>query len=426
VTAAAPRHDPYAALRTPNFRWFIVSLFAMTIAEQMQVLVVSWQIYRITHDPLSLGLIGLAEAVPFIGCSLWGGHLADRVNRRVVALLGLSTLVLSAAALFVINLTPIATGAHGVWPFYLVIMVSGVARSFLGPSRQALGAELIPRALYPNAIAWRSSTWQSAAVLGPAAGGLLYGFTSATVAYAVQVVLLLFALLAFAAISYASPTSRHAPGSDGGGLLSGVRFVLRERVLLGAQALDLFSVLLAGAEALLPVFADQVLHVGPKELGLLRGAPALGAVLMSLFLAHRPPFRRAGRALLLAVATFALTIIAFGLSRNLYLSAGVLVVSGMADNVSVLVRSTLIQVLTPPHLLGRVMAVNAIFVGSSNEIGAFESGVAARLMGAVPAVLFGGFAALGVVGVVARKIPELRTLGVIQDRTPMTPAPVAG
>jgi MFS family permease len=417
VSAAAPRHDPYAALRTPNFRRFVISAFAMTIAEQMQVLVVSWQIYGITHDPLSLGLIGLAEAVPFIGCSLWAGHLADRVNRRVVALAGLSTLVLCAAALVVMNRTSIGSGAHGVWPFYLIIAVSGVARSFLGPSRQALGAELIPRALYPNAVAWRSSAWQTAAVLGPAAGGLLYGFTSATFAYAVQVVLLVFALAMFASISYTPTARRVAPESDSEGLLSGVRFVLRERVLLGAQALDLFSVLLAGAEALMPVFADQVLHVGAKELGLLRGAPALGAVMMSLFLAHRPPFQRAGRTLLLAVATFAISIIAFGLSRNLYLSMAVLVVSGMADNVSVVVRSTLLQVLTPPHLLGRVMAVNSIFIGSSNEIGAFESGVTARLMGAVPAVLFGGFAALGVVGVVSRKIPELRTLGVISDRS---------
>ena len=382
----------------------------MTIGAQIQVVVVSWQIYAITHDPLSLGLIGLSEAVPYIGLALFAGHLADRLNRHRVSLVALAVLVLVAFALLVFSLDSGWMVAHGVWPYYGVIAVSGLARSFLQPSRNALGAELIPRELYPNAVAWRSSTWQSAAVIGPALGGLLYGFATATIAYIVQAVLMVFALAAFAVIAYERKTAATVREPIGQSLAGGIRFVWTERALLGAQTLDLFSVLLGGAEALLPVFADQILHVGPEGLGILRAAPAAGAVIMSLFLAHRPPFKRAGRTLLLAVGTFALCIVGFGLSRSFLLSMAFLLVSGMADNISVLVRSTMVQVLTPQHLLGRVTAVNSIFIGSSNELGAFESGLTARLFGTVPAVLLGGFASLGVVCLVAVTIPSLRRM----------------
>jgi MFS family permease len=408
------RHDPYAALRIPNFRWFIVSLLTMTIATQIQVVVVSWQIYDITHDPLSLGLIGLAEALPFIGLSLFAGHVADRVNRRTIALAALGVMVTCAVGLLALSIVG-GVGTRSVWPFYAIIAVTGVARSFLQPARQALGAELIGRELYPNAVAWRSSTWQTAAMIGPALGGLLYGFASATAAYVVQAALMVFALVTFGAIAYQTRFISQSTESIVESLGSGIRFVLRERVLLGALTLDLFSVLLGGAEALLPVFADQILHVGPQGLGILRAAPAAGAVAMSVFLAHRPPFQRAGKTLLFAVATFALCIIGFGLSRSFVLSGLLLLVSGMADNVSVVIRSTMLQVLTPEHLLGRVSAVNSIFIGSSNEIGAFESGVTAKFFGTVPAVLLGGFASLAVVGVIAATIPRLRTMRRIES-----------
>jgi len=305
-------------------------------------------------------------------------------------------------------------GTRGVWPFYAVIFLSGIARSFLQPARQALGAEIVPRALYPNAVAWRSSTWQTGAVAGPALGGLLYGFTSPSFAYGVDASLMIVALLAFAAIAYVPRGERRLEGSVGESLRTGIRFVVQEPVLLGAMTLDLFSVLLGGAEALLPVFADQILHAGPQGLGILRAAPAAGATLISIYLAHRRPFRHAGRALLNAVALFAVCIIGFGLSRSFLLSLVLLAVSGMADNVSVVVRSTLLQVLTPEHLLGRVSSVNAIFIGSSNELGAFESGVAARLLGTVTSVVLGGVASLAVVGVVAARIPSLRRLGAIE------------
>jgi MFS family permease len=386
----------------------------MTIAAQIQVIVVSWQIYDITHDPLSLGLIGLSEALPFISAALFAGHVADVANRQRISVWALFVLVLCGLALLALTM-PVAGGLQRVWPFYAVIAVSGLARSFLQPARNALGAEIVGRDLYHNAISWRSSTWQAAAVIGPAVGGLLYGFGGARIAYVVQAILMGVAFFAFARIEY-----RHSPRESVDAmpvtksLTLGLRFVFSQPVLLGALTLDLFSVLLGGAEALLPVFADQILHVGPQGLGILRAAPAIGAVLMALALAHRPPFRRAGPTLLFAVAGFALCIVGFGFSRSFGLSIGLLVLSGMFDNVSVLIRSTLVQTLTPPDLLGRVSSVNSIFIGSSNEIGAFESGVAARLLGTVPAVVLGGIASLGVVGIVALTIPKLMAMRSIE------------
>ena len=411
-------HDPYASLRIPSYRWYILSTFTMTLAAQIQGVVVSWQIYDITRDPLSLGLMGLAEALPYISIALFAGHVADRQDRRTISLGSLALLVVCSISLLALSFGASwrgnTAGHRVVWPFYVVIFLSGIARSFLQPARQALGAEIVPRTLYPNAVAWRSSTWQTAAVAGPALGGLLYGFTSPSFAYAVDATLMIVALLAFAAIAYVPRGVRTVENSIAESLRTGIQFVFREPVLLGAMTLDLFSVLLGGAEALLPVFADSILKVGPQGLGILRAAPAAGATLMSVYLAHRRPFNRAGRALLNAVALFALCIIGFGLSRSFLLSLVLLAISGMADNVSVVIRSTLLQVLTPEQLLGRVSSVNAIFIGSSNELGAFESGVAAKLLGTVTSVVLGGVASLSVVGIVALRIPSLRRLGAIE------------
>ena len=411
-------HDPYAALRVRNYRWFIVSLMTMTISSQIQGVVVAWQIYDITHDPLSLGLMGLAEALPFVTAALYAGHVADRFDRHTISLVALASLLGCSLTLLSFNLIPGFLAIHGAWPFYAVIFVSGLARSFLQPARNALGAELVDRSLYANAVAWRSSTWQTAAVVGPALGGLIYGYLSPRFAYVADAMMMVVSLAAFWWIDYERRAAAEKRESIGDSLRLGLRFVFNESVLLSAMTLDLFSVLLGGAEALLPVFADTILHVGPQGLGILRAAPAVGAVIASVYLAHRPPFKRAGRTLLYAVATFALCIIAFGLSRSFVLSLVLLAISGMADNVSVLVRSTLLQVLTPEHLLGRVGSVSAIFVGSSNELGAFESGVAARLLGTVPSVVLGGLASLGVVGVIAMRVPRLRTLGRIDNLVP--------
>ncbi|MDE3153089.1 MAG: MFS transporter, partial [Gemmatimonadota bacterium] len=303
---AAPPHDPYTSLRAPNFRWFLVSLFAMTVATQIQGIVVGWQIYAITHDPLSLGLIGLAEALPFLSIALPAGHTADRVNRRTITLAALAAMVACSVSFLIFSENPRILALPGAWPFYVVIFASGIARAFLSPARTALMSEIVPRASYANASAWRSSAWQTAAVAGPAVGGLLYGFASATTAYATDAALMLVAFVSFAAIRYTpspAPPSREALADS---LRTGVRFVFHSPVILGALTLDLFSVLLGGAEALLPVFASDILHVGPQGLGMLRAAPAVGAVVMSLYLAHRRPMERAGRAMLLAVATFAI------------------------------------------------------------------------------------------------------------------------
>jgi MFS family permease len=403
-------HDPYAALRIPNFRWFVSSLLTMTVATQIQAVVVSWQIYELTHDPLSLGLIGLAEAVPFIGFALFAGHIADRANRLRVSLIGLAVLLGCSLALLGFTLRPGIIAVHRVWPIYLVIFLSGIARSFLQPARSALSADLVPRELYPNAVTWRSSAWQLAEVVGPAIGGLVYGFGSARAAYGVDAALMSVAVLSLATVRHLSKPAEQPAESFLQSLATGVRFVRGQPVILGALTLDLFSVLFGGATALLPVFAAEILHVGPEGLGILRASPAVGAVLMSLALAHRPPLRRAGRTLLLSVTLFGLFMIGFGLSRHFLLSSVLLGLSGMADTVSVVVRSTLLQVMTPNHLLGRVASVNAIFIGSSNEIGAFESGVAARLLGTVPSVVLGGLATLLVVAMTAVKVPELRRL----------------
>jgi MFS family permease len=409
--AAIQPHDSYAALRHREFRWFIVSMFAMVVSSQLQAVVVGWQVYRITHDPLSLGLIGLAEALPFIAIALPAGYLADRRNRRAISVAALFVLACCSITLYALSATPTLLARVGVVPVYVVIFVSGVARGILQPARQALSAEIIPRSMFQNAIAWRSSTWQIASVIGPAIGGLLYGFAGAQISYAVAALLMLAALAAFLMMRYTPVPRAMQNESMVAELLTGLRFVWSEHAILAALSLDLFSVFLGGAEALLPVFASEILKVGPQGLGLLRAAPAAGAVTMGIFLAHRPPFRRAGRTMLLAVAVFALAIVGFGLSRSFFLSLGLLALSGMADNVSVVIRSTLIQLLTPSQMLGRVSAVNSIFIGSSNELGAFESGVAARLFGTVPAVVLGGSAALLVVGLTARLVPRLRNLG---------------
>jgi MFS family permease len=403
------RHDPYVSLRNPNFRWYVASLLAVTLGTQIQATVVAWQVYALTKDPLSLGLVGLAEALPFIGAALYAGHVADRHDRKFLSLIALAVQVACGLALLVLTVQATRLLAASIWPVYAVVSVSGLARSFLQPARTALGAEIVPRETYANAVTWRSSLWQFGAVVGPALGGVIYGFSGPRLAYIVEVILCTVALVLFGRIAYARlPAVADATGI-GENLTMGIRFLMKQPELLGAQLLDLFSVLFGGAPALLPIFASDILHVGPQGLGILRAAPAAGAVLVSVFLVHRR-IRKAGPTLFLCVAAFGLSWILFALSRSFWLSLAVLLVGGMLDNVSVIIRSTLLTLRTPQHMLGRVSAVNQIFIGSSNEIGSFESGVAAKLLGTVRSVVFGGLITLGVVGVTAWKIPPLRKL----------------
>jgi MFS family permease len=407
--------DPYAALRLPRFARLIVTLFTLTLGIQIQGTVVGWQVYDLTKDPLALGMIGLAEALPAISFALFAGHVVDRNDRRRVALVALWVLVACSAALWMLaGARPL--GAEmltrtRLTAIYGVIVVSGVARAFLQPARQALSAELVPRELFANAITWRSGAWQLASVIGPAMGGLLYAVGGTRLAYGVDAMLVTTATMLLISISHRSPDRGVMHESVFSSVTGGVRFVFREPVLLGALTLDLFSVFFGGAVALLPIFAAEILHVGPTGLGLLRASPAVGAVVMGVFLARRRDWEHTGRVLFTAVAGFGVCMVLFSLSKSFALSAALLIASGMFDMVSVVVRSTLLQTRTTEGMLGRVSSVNQIFVGSSNEIGMFESGVTARWWGASGSVLVGGLATLGVVGIVALTVPSLRRLG---------------
>lgn len=413
--ASAPsRPDAYAALRVPNFRSYIIALFTLTLGIQIQGTVVGWQIYDLTHDPLALGLIGLAEAVPAISLSLVAGHVADTRDRRRIALLALTVLVGCSIALWALA-NPSMMGSAlrvplRVWAIYSVIVISGLARAFLQPARQALSAELVPRHLFSNSITWRSGSWQLAAVLGPALGGILYALGGTTLAYAVDAALMIAATFVLYSVNHRTPAREGTAEPMASSIRGGLRFVFGEPILLSALTLDLFSVLFGGATALLPVFAAEILGAGPGALGLLRAAPAAGAVVASVLLTRWPPFARTGRNLLLAVSGFGLCSIAFGLSRNLWFSVAVLALGGSFDMVSVVIRSLMLQARTPEALLGRVSSVNQIFIGSSNEIGAFESGLTARWWGAVTSVVVGGCATLAVVATVAWRVPALRQL----------------
>ena len=403
--------SPYAALRIPEFRLFVTARVCVTMAIQIQAVVVGWQVYEITKDPLSLGLIGLAAAIPSIAVALYAGHVADVVPRKRIIMVGLATLLLCSAALLFFTTNPGAfVFQWGVVPIYSVIFLSGIARGFISPALFAFMPQLVPRDVFPNAITWNSTLWEFAAIAGPAIGGLVYGFAGIAAAYTVDVALVAAGLLLAMAIA-GKPVP---PSTEEQGVVekikAGLRFVFHNKIILSAISLDLFAVLFGGAVALLPIFADEILKVGEIGLGFLRSAPSLGAVLMAVYITHHPIRQKMGKTLLWAVAGFGGCMIVFALSQNFWLSLAVLATSGAFDCVSVIVRSTLLQTLTPENMKGRVSAVNYIFIGSSNEIGMFESGVAARLLGVVPSVIFGGCMTLGVVAATAWLSKSLREL----------------
>ena len=399
-------HDPYAALRHSGFRWFMLSGFLLSLAMQMQSTILGWQVYSITGTAWSLGIVGLAEAAPFLALTLVGGHVADHHDRRSLALGSVALLAVGAAVLLGLNLHLLPTSA---WPFYAVQGVAGFARAFYRPASSALATELVPREVFANAAAWRTTQFQVAMVTGPAIGGLVYGFASPRAAYGLEMALLVAGGL-FLAFVKSKPRAVDA-SAPRPAFFDGVRFVWGEKAILGAMSLDLFAVLFGGAPALLPIFAGPAfLNVGAQGLGLLRAGPAIGSVITSLALAHLAPLKCAGKVLLWNVGLFGLCWIVFALSKNFWLSFLMLGLSGVTDDVSVVVRSTLVQTLTPPAMMGRVQAVNGFFIGSSNEVGAFESGVAAGLLGVIPSVVIGGCLTVAVVLVTAWRMPALRNL----------------
>jgi MFS family permease len=402
---------PRALLFAGDHGRFLASITTTSFAIQVQNTAVGYQMYRLTGDPLALGMVGLAEAVPFIVLALGGGLVADRVDRRRIALAALITMALASLSLLTLARREGALGKESVRAaIYTIIAVGGVCRSFLQPARTALAAQLAPAGLHAPAVAWRTGLFQLAAVAGPALGGLVCAGAGVPGAYGLSAGLLVLAALLMARVRTQVRTGRAPPRSLLHSLYEGFAFLRADSVLLPAILLDLFAVLFGGAVALLPVFASDILHVGARGFGFLRAAPAAGALVASALLAVRPP-RRAGRALLVSVAGFGLAMIVFALSRSFGLSLLMLAASGALDMVSVLVRSTLLQLRVPEHMLGRVASINQIFIGSSNEIGAFESGLAARLLGTVPGVVFGGAVTLAVVAVAAWRAPSLRRLG---------------
>ncbi|MBK8383041.1 MAG: MFS transporter [Ignavibacteria bacterium] len=403
--------DPYAALRFWEFRNFTIARLCITIASQMQAVIVGWQIYEITKDPFSLGLIGLAEAIPSISVLLFAGHLTDISDRKKIVLY--SVLLMSFCSLMLLLITSDlihSLSENKLILIYSVIFLSGIGRGFSAPSFFAFVSQLVPKETLPNAITWNTTTWQTGAVTGPAIGGLLYGFIGATNTFITIVIFWIISVFMILPIKNKPVPVIIGIQSLKEKLTAGLKFVFERKIVLGAISLDLFAVLFGGAVALLPIFAGEILFAGPEGLGILRAAPSIGAVIMAVTMTRRPFTKNAGKNLIISVFGFGLCIILFGISKNFYLSLIILALSGAFDSVSVVIRATIIQLMTPDNMKGRVSAVNSIFIGSSNEIGAFESGVAAKLLGTVPSVIFGGVMTILIVTVVTFAFPKLRRL----------------
>ena len=378
------------------------------LSYQIVAVTVGWHVYEITRDPLALGLVGLAEVIPYFCVAPFAGYLVDHVRRRRLGAMACTGLAITAIIL--VSITQGWIPMTGTWLIYGAIALTGSVRSFLTPIYNTLFARVLPRHQYARGAGFGSVVFQLGLVLGPAFGGILVGWAGKGAAYGTAAV---FAILAGLALLKMRIEEPHIPAERApifASIGEGLRFVFGHQILLGALALDMFAVLFGGAVALLPAFIKDILDAGPEALGLLRGAPAAGAVIVGLWLARKPPEKNAGRLLLMAVAGFGICIIGFALSRHLWLSAAFLFASGLCDGVSVVLRSTILQLATPDAMRGRVSAINGVFIGSSNELGAFESGVAAKLLGLVPSVIFGGCMTIGIVGVTAKWAPKLRRL----------------
>lgn len=408
--------DPYSALRFPEFRAYVGMRFFLTFAYQIQAVIIGWHMYQLTKDPLSLGLIGLTEAIPAITISLYGGYLADKSDKKKLLAWVIAAMTICSAILLVVT-SPAAAGYVSkheiIVTIYLMILGVGIARGFFSPTAFSLMAQIVPKDQLPNASTWNSSSWQIGTIVGPAVGGLLYGFSGVSACFTVVLVFMLVAFICTLLI--ANKPAQFIPQQPiFDSLKEGIHFVFNSRMLVGALSLDLFSVFFGGAVALMPIFANDILKVGAEGLGFLRAAPAAGAVLTMLLMTRFSPMNKPWRNLLLAVTGFGISIVCFGLSRNFYLSLVILFFEGAFDSVSVIIRSTILQILTPDEMRGRVAAVNSMFIGSSNEIGAFESGLTARLMGAIPSVLFGGTMTLMIVGITYLKTKRLVPLNLKQ------------
>jgi MFS family permease len=401
----------FAAFRHRPFMAYWAARFLTTFSAQIVSVAVGWQIYDLTRNPFDLGIVGLIQFLPSLLLVLVTGAVSDRFGRRVVMGTSSALEMACALALLAVALTGALTGPM---PIFVVLAVFGVARAFYGPASSSLVANLVPAEDFANAVAWNSSAWQMATIVGPVAGGLLYGLSAET-AYGTAAVLMLASTLLIFAIPKPAQRSR-TEGRSLEMLFAGFRYIWNEKIVLGAISLDLFAVLLSGATALLPVYARDILELGPWGLGLLRSAPGIGAICVAVWLAGHPIRDRAGIVMLAFVGLFGLSTVLFGLSTVTWLSIVALALLGATDMISVYVRETLIQLWTPDALRGRVNAVNQVFVGASNEVGEFRAGTMAALIGTVPAVVIGGVGAVAIAGLWAVLFPQLRRVRRLDGR----------
>jgi MFS family permease len=411
-----PRHDPYAAFRFPAYRAYMIGSLVSLVGTRVQAVAIGWDIYDRTGEALALGIVGAVQAVPMIGLALPAGWLADHFSRK-----GLIVACLLGTSLTSLMLAGISAVEGSVAWMYAVLLLDSAFLAIARPARQAVLPGLVPKAIFANALAWRSSLFQIASIIGPAVGGVVIIFSVASAYVLSAATTLIFAAL-FARV--ALPQIIISGGRPTvASLLGGVTFMWKNRTVLAATLLDLFAVLLGGATYLLPIFAADILNVGKTGFGLLHAAPAAGSLAMALLLTHVPPMKRAGRNLLLTVVGFGLATIVFGLSRNYLLSWAMLFLTGFFDNVSVIIRHSLVQMLTPDHMRGRVSAVNGVFISSSNELGGVESSLVAHWFGPVISVVSGGVGTIVVVALTAWLAPGLRRLGRIEHLTPTEDKP---
>ncbi|HNP66822.1 MAG TPA: MFS transporter [Aequorivita sp.] len=410
--------DPYAALRFREFNIFLMVRFAMVFAWTMQFVVIEWEVYSLTKDPLSLGIIGLMEVIPAVSMALFAGHVVDQREKRgllIKCIFGFSVVSLGLFLLTWPRIVADLSTSVILYSVYFLVFLGGIVRAFLGPTIFSLFSLLVPKKIYPNAATWSSSVWQMGAVVGPAAGGFFIHWIGVHWSMCFVFAFSLMALMLLLQIPKKPILNPNIGEPVMKSLKEGIKFVRNTRVILGALTLDMFAVLFGGAVALLPIYAQDILKVGPEGFGILRAAPAVGALLIMFTSAHFPLNKNAGMKLLAAIFGFGVCIIVFGLSTWFWVSVIALFLSGVTDGISMIIRQTILQLRTPDAMRGRVASVNSMFVGSSNELGAFESGLTAKLMGTVTAVVFGGGMTILTVLGTGFFFPKLRKLDLRKD-----------
>src|SRR6266850_662244 len=442
IVPPAPRHDPYAAFRSRGFRFFTSGNLLSILGRQMLAVAVEWEIYQRTHSATALGLVGLVFVIPIVGMSLPAGHLADRISRKHIILVSQVFSAITSALLALVSwqhlnipqMSILRACNHGLSAIagifekhdltfhfdgasipliYLLLFLGAIARTFSWAARSSFFPTLVPRDAFSNAVTWNNSVFQIGSVVGPAISGFIVANLGFPIVYIIDAITASVFFLLVLPIPRAKQLLKRAEQSTWRSLAAGAKFVFSKKVILATITLDLFAVLLGGATALLPIFADQILHCGPVGLGWMRAAPAVGAFAMALMVAYLPPMKHAGKTLLWCVTAFGIATIIFGLSKALWLSLSMLFIAGAVDSVSVIIRGSIVQLVTPDEMRGRVSAVNNIFIGTSNEFGALESGLTAALFGPVVSVVAGGIGTILVVLAVAIFWPEARKIGAL-------------